>query len=835
MTTETSIRKRRLALLVISLATLVSVYFGWRLFWFLTDDAFIAFRYISNSHLGYGYVWNAPPFRPVEGYTSFLWVALLDVVWRVTGVEPPASANYVSLLFTYLTLLVGAMMVLKSRLDGSIAKHRLLFLCLVFVGVITNRTFLAWSSSGLETALFNFFFTFWIYCCLFVKNNSRRWVFLVTLTTALLYLTRPDGLLFGAVTLMLLARAVWYGQRQGEHRDAGEVSFSSTGAAAASALWATPILIIPAHVLWRHKVYGAWLPNTYYAKTIAGRIWPQSGFRYFLSFVLEYSLWLWLLLLLVVIANRLRRAGTLRSLTQVSLAKVIVCVTVLAHFLYYTVVIGGDHFEYRVYSQLILFVFITFLWMLNALRLKARGAALIFVLFIVLSWPVPWLHWFATHNLNDRRTTVVMRISVARAAQRLLPQTPSFLLAYLRAFDELQIWLIGHSVCMRHQEHKVFYLHQTETLPSRAEGLNLPDAGFPVLTASSVGVVSWVLPKVNIIDALGLNDYVVARNPHLNLPIQMAHERRPPHGYVECFSTNVVLENGHFKIFQRPEEMTGARIVECEKDYAALVNSANVPEEPAPTVDNPIDDPRFFVRQQYLAVLDREPDPDGLTYWSDQLRPCPSGSYCFNDGRITIPIVLSDPGEFQETALFAYRLYAISFGAVPAFADFQRDRRWLDQQHIDWRDPYDFLPVHRSLVASWVRRDSFLAQYPESMAAEDFINRLFDTANLKPYVSERRALSDALHAGKSRAEVLSEIVENAEIKRRIDEESVVPLQLLLQLQRDVQADENYQIWLDKLKRHEAVDARHVLCLIFTSAEYQRRFGAVITHTNAECP
>ena len=114
--TEIASPKSKLALVVISLATVVAVYFGWRLFWFLTDDAFIAFRYISNSHLGYGYVWNAPPFRPVEGYTSFLWVVLLDVVWRVSGVEPPAAANYVSLLFTYLTLLVGGLMVLKLKL-----------------------------------------------------------------------------------------------------------------------------------------------------------------------------------------------------------------------------------------------------------------------------------------------------------------------------------------------------------------------------------------------------------------------------------------------------------------------------------------------------------------------------------------------------------------------------------------------------------------------------------------------------------------------------------------------------------------------------------------------
>src|SRR5690349_23694659 len=92
-----SFPRHAVAVTVILLVALAALYAGWRLFWFLTDDAYIAFRYISNAHLGYGYVWNAPPFKPVEGYTSFLWVLLLDVIWRVTGLEPPQSANAVAL------------------------------------------------------------------------------------------------------------------------------------------------------------------------------------------------------------------------------------------------------------------------------------------------------------------------------------------------------------------------------------------------------------------------------------------------------------------------------------------------------------------------------------------------------------------------------------------------------------------------------------------------------------------------------------------------------------------------------------------------------------------
>jgi arabinofuranosyltransferase len=59
------------------------------LLWFLTDDAYISFRYVSNSLLGRGSVWNPPPFRPVEGHSNLLWMLLLEAVWRVVGVAPP--------------------------------------------------------------------------------------------------------------------------------------------------------------------------------------------------------------------------------------------------------------------------------------------------------------------------------------------------------------------------------------------------------------------------------------------------------------------------------------------------------------------------------------------------------------------------------------------------------------------------------------------------------------------------------------------------------------------------------------------------------------------------
>jgi len=195
--------RQKIWLTLILSAAAVVLYYGWRLFWFMTDDALIAFRYVSNSVLGFGYTWNPPPFQPVEGYTSFLWVALLDYVWRWFGVEPPQIANWLSLFFSALTLGLTVWIVMRMKLSERLARFRLVFLGLVLLGILSNRTFLAWTSSGLETALFNFCFTLWIIIAVMAHRRGSGWLFGLTLTASLVYLSRPDGLLILAATVLI--------------------------------------------------------------------------------------------------------------------------------------------------------------------------------------------------------------------------------------------------------------------------------------------------------------------------------------------------------------------------------------------------------------------------------------------------------------------------------------------------------------------------------------------------------------------------------------------------------------------------------------------------------
>lgn len=542
--------RRAAALAVILLLAGLGLYAGWRLFWYLTDDAYIAFRYVSNSRLGYGYVWNPPPFKPVEGYTSFLWVALLDLVWRAAGVAPPESANALALVFAAGSVLVTAALVLRLRLQPALERYRLVFLALVLLGTLSNRTFLAWTSSGLETAMFNFWLLAWVLAAVGRRPGGTGWLALLAALAVLMALTRPDGLLFQAATLLIIALDLWPRWWARAFRPARLIPFA-------------PFALSLAHLVWRRLTYGDWLPNTYVAK-YAGP-WPASGLRYLLSFVIEYSLWFWLSLAAAFGILLLRQSRALPALArawrddplQPALVQTVVVGALAGHFAYYTLIIGGDHFEYRVYSHLVPLLWVSFVWLLDRLALVPAWALGLTVLSLALAQPIPWTHWAISQTYGTRLETWAMRLPVA-------PHFPAPLRPYVAVFDQLQDWLIVRAVGVRHQEHKVFIAYQLSTLPPREAGLLLSPTAEAVRIEGAVGAIGWVLPTVAIVDAHGLNDLVIAHHPiDPNGPRLMAHDRIPPAGYLECFQANTFAPINKVIVAERSPGW-GVRVPACE-------------------------------------------------------------------------------------------------------------------------------------------------------------------------------------------------------------------------------------------------------------------------------
>src|SRR5207249_12069688 len=86
---------------------------------------------------------------------------------------------------------------------------------------------------------------------------------------------------------------------------------------------------------------------------------------------------------------------------------------------------------------------------------------------------------------------------------------------------------------------------------------------------------------------------------------------------------------------------------------------------------NPIDNTNFFVRQQYIDFLGREPDPFGFDGWTSTINNC-SGDTTQCD-RVHVSQLFFQSDEFQSRGYYVYRFYPVAFGRKPFYAEFVPD------------------------------------------------------------------------------------------------------------------------------------------------------------------
>ncbi len=249
---------------------------------------------------------------------------------------------------------------------------------------------------------------------------------------------------------------------------------------------------------------------------------------------------------------------------------------------------------------------------------------------------------------------------------------------------------------------------------------------------------------------------------------------------------------------------------------------------------NPIDDSQSFVQQQYHDFLARRPDAGGLLFWTGQVTGCTPQPMCIEGRRINVSAAFFISQEFQETGFFVYRLYRAAFGtfandplrANVNYTDYMQDRSRvvggpdLEQQR-------------QAFAAAFAQRAAFLNDYPLTLTNEQFVNRLFDRANLTPFAAERQAEIQAMNTqGRTRAQVLRNVIDVPAFSMREYNPAFVLAQYFDYLRRDPDMG-GYNFWLDILTRFPQ-RYQGMVCAFITSREYQERFGAQVTRNNAQC-
>lgn len=286
----------------------------------LSDDAFISFRYAQNLALGHGLVYN--PGERVEGYTNFLWTLMAAGVLRLGG--DLALWSHASGVLLGVLIVVGT-----CRMAGPLIGPPWALVAALLTGTSQSLLLYTARGSGLETGLFTLLALAGGGAYLARERLGPGGLAAAGLAFGLAALTRPEGLL--VFTLTALHAGLTAVMRQ----QGGPAERLRATLPPLLALGAPFLALFGPYFLWRLGYYGDLLPNTFYAKTGGGLKQIERGLAYAGAFTLTIGG----PLLLVIAAPWLRSwRAALVSWRSYAL---LVTLTYSA----YIIVVGGDHFR----------------------------------------------------------------------------------------------------------------------------------------------------------------------------------------------------------------------------------------------------------------------------------------------------------------------------------------------------------------------------------------------------------------------------------------------------------------------------------------------------------
>ncbi|MGH9941250.1 MAG: S8 family serine peptidase [Pyrinomonadaceae bacterium] len=252
---------------------------------------------------------------------------------------------------------------------------------------------------------------------------------------------------------------------------------------------------------------------------------------------------------------------------------------------------------------------------------------------------------------------------------------------------------------------------------------------------------------------------------------------------------------------------------------------------------NPIDTHTFFVRQQYLDFLSREPEPDGFQSWLDTLNGCPDpfnsdrNSQSARCDRNVVSSSFFRSQEFELKGLYVFMFYRVALHERPEYAAVISDMRQVTGQSTA-----EVNQRRAQFAAGFTQRPEFTNRYG-GLSEQAFVAALLGQYNAAQITTEdpanpdgteqvtltREQLVSGLTSGAlSRAQVLRAVVQSTEVNGAEFNGAFVAMQYYGYLRRTPEA-EGYQGWLDYLTRNPT-DFRTMVNGFMNSDEYRLRFG-----------
>ncbi|HXT62416.1 MAG TPA: Calx-beta domain-containing protein, partial [Pyrinomonadaceae bacterium] len=238
-----------------------------------------------------------------------------------------------------------------------------------------------------------------------------------------------------------------------------------------------------------------------------------------------------------------------------------------------------------------------------------------------------------------------------------------------------------------------------------------------------------------------------------------------------------------------------------------------VDNDSSPSTSNPIDGVDFFVRQQYLDILGRQPDQSGFQNWVNTLSGCPNGGFgeppTSNCDRLHVAAGFFQSDEFLNRGYWAFRFYMVSFNQRPTYAQFIPDMSQVGGP----KSPAEEESSKVAFADAFVQRPAFLGAYG-NLNGQALANALLQTAGLP---------AGSYNAGaQTNGAILRGIAESSGALNRFLTEGTVSILYFGFQRRDPDAI-GYQNNVNTLNA-DPNNLRHMIFIFIYSAEYRGRFG-----------
>lgn len=285
--------------------------------------------------------------------------------------------------------------------------------------------------------------------------------------------------------------------------------------------------------------------------------------------------------------------------------------------------------------------------------------------------------------------------------------------------------------------------------------------------------------------------------------------------------------------YQEPTETFTITLTNVQGGAALAISTATasiIDNDTAPPTQNPINDQAFFIKQQYIDFLGRVAEPAGFQFWMDRMNNCPAGQTC---DRIDTSKRFFESDEFNERGFFVYRLYDVSLGRFPLYAEFVPDVARLNgvqtvaEQRAN-KDAYlaDFLnkTEFRSQYGTYVNANGSLV----TGQAAGFVNALCVKAGITPSIKQI-LINNLANGTRTPAQTLEDFILAPEISNpgtKFYDRARIVMQYFGYLRRDPEQG-GFDFWWDQLTnpaKGHLQDYRFMVGGFLNSDEYKFRFA-----------